>query len=839
MSFNKKGEQFAAVPPCTTTNSIRYGNKDSLKCQSKGKIHQIPGPDLDQTKRFLKLLDPDAEKFVFQTFDDNKDRKDRRLTKILHGTMDQHAKELTDLNQMGAGIFCTVNHSRNGGRKKDDIDNFRAIWREADKPGVPTLPLPPHITVETSPGKKHEYLLLQPTVDYKLWDTAMLGMVQQMGSDPNAKDRSRVLRVPGFFHLKNPERPHLVKIIHKSSAEPYSLQEIAQHIHPAEKRREVAPTGYDYDEGSAYGVAALTSELQILSETLEGGRNAQLNKAAYSLGQLVAGGELDRDFVEQELLAVALDIGLTEGESVSTIKSGLEAGAKEPRTAPETVATVATVTVATWNTPKPLFIEEPSEPYPYANLPGGIREAVREVTKFVKCPYALASCSALSALSIAGQGLVDVRRAEKLEGPTSLYFLAIAESGERKTTVDNYFSRIISDWENEQQEKGKPLLRDYKAAHDAWAAKREGLLLTIKNSSKTKKSTTDLENKLSDLEREKPIPPKVPRILFGDSTPEALALSLAQVWPSSGMLSSEAGVVFGSHSMNRESIMRNLSMLNCLWGGETFKVDRKTSDSFSVQGARLTMGLAVQPDTIRSFIDSTNGLARGSGFLARFLFARPESTQGTRMYEEPPPNWPSLFKFHTRILRLLDSPLKFNKQEGLTPVMLEFSTQAKAAWVRFHDDVETELTPHGEMANIRDIASKAADNVARVAALFHLYEVGLAGEISEKHVLNAREVVVWHLFEALRFLNGIGNSIESRNAMILDSWLINYCQQHGVGRVSTRDIRRTGPNCLRGKGKLNPPLEELAAFDRVRVVKDGNRTMIEVNPALLRGEPQD
>jgi predicted transcriptional regulator len=87
--------------------------------------------------------------------------------------------------------------------------------------------------------------------------------------------------------------------------------------------------------GGGYAAAALRNELDTLGRAVEGNRNNALNKAALCLGELVAGGELARGEVEQDLLDVALRIGLGEREAVATIKSGLDAGARNPRTAPE------------------------------------------------------------------------------------------------------------------------------------------------------------------------------------------------------------------------------------------------------------------------------------------------------------------------------------------------------------------------------------------------------------------------------------------------------------------------------------------------------------------------
>ena len=62
-----------------------------------------------------------------------------------------------------------------------------------------------------------------------------------------------------------------------------------------------------------------------------GTRNDQLNRAAFSLGQLVGGEALSLDEVGDALLNTALRIGLGEAESVQTIKSGLRKGLTAPR----------------------------------------------------------------------------------------------------------------------------------------------------------------------------------------------------------------------------------------------------------------------------------------------------------------------------------------------------------------------------------------------------------------------------------------------------------------------------------------------------------------------------
>ena len=82
-----------------------------------------------------------------------------------------------------------------------------------------------------------------------------------------------------------------------------------------------------------------------------------------------------------------------------------------------------------WEEPEELFHEQEFNEYPIEQLLATIRYAVKEVAEFVQSPIPLVAASALNTISTAVQGQYDVRRADGLEGPTSLFFLSIAESG--------------------------------------------------------------------------------------------------------------------------------------------------------------------------------------------------------------------------------------------------------------------------------------------------------------------------------------------------------------------------------------------------------------------------
>ncbi len=487
-----------------------------------------------------------------------------------------------------------------------------------------------------------------------------------------------------------------------------------------------------------------------------------------------------------------------------------------------------------WLPPTSLLSEVKAIPYPLAALPDGLGDAVREVLEFTQCLVPLAACSAISALSVAAQHLANVKRAEGLSSPVSLYLLSIAESGERKSSADKHFTSAITSWETNQAELAKPYVKRHKVEYDSWSMQYEGLKQKIKETAKLQKPVGVLTQQLMQLKNDEPLPMRVPRLVYADSTPEQLGYSLTKLWPSGGVLSSEAGVVFGSHGMSSGSAMSNMSLLNILWDGGSKPVDRRTSDSFTVQNARLTMGLAVQAATVKAFFDDSKGLARDTGFLARFLVSWPTSTQGTRLFKEPPTAWPMLTVFNLRITELLNKIPILDSNGGLSPAMLELSANAKQAWITFHNEVEVELKAGGEMTDARDVASKAADNVARLAALFHLYQSDSEGDIKQTHLEAAIDIVTWHLYEAKRFLNQIAVPDHVSNAIKLDYYILRYCRDHKTNIVQKNYLRQHG--AIRDKKLLNEALEELTDANHIRIVLDDRTSIIEVNPSLLGAE---
>lgn len=185
-------------------------------------------PNLDEARRFLAMVAPTGP-ITFQTFSDRKAKVGPDpLARVVHGTLDEHAPNLIQLSEAGAGVFFMVNegdgivkNGRSTCRTKENVVAVRALFVDLD--GAPLDPLvasqvPPHIVVESSPGRYHGYWL-GFRCPLEAFEPAQVSLAKHFQGDESVCDLPRVMRVPGFVHQKG--EPFMTRVIRPA-------QEVAQ-----------------------------------------------------------------------------------------------------------------------------------------------------------------------------------------------------------------------------------------------------------------------------------------------------------------------------------------------------------------------------------------------------------------------------------------------------------------------------------------------------------------------------------------------------------------------------------------------------------------------------------
>ena len=487
--------------------------------------------------------------------------------------------------------------------------------------------------------------------------------------------------------------------------------------------------------------------------------------------------------------------------------------------------------IDSWPKPEQIVPALAAAPYPIEALPDEVRAAVQEVQGFLRAPLSMVAMSAVTAMSLAAQGIADVERAEGLRGPSSLFAITVAESGERKSACDSFFAKPLRDYEQARIDEHTEQAKDFEAEMAAWNARMEALTAGLRKE-KGKAASADSVAELAEVQRAKPEAPRLPQMFYEDTTPEAIAWGLAKKWPSAAIMAAEGGMILGGHGMSKETLVRNLALINVLWDGASVTVDRRTKESFRVAGARLTVGIQVQSGLLLDFVQSTRGLARSSGFLARFLIAWPESTQGFRDFCEPPPGFPALSAYHAQLRTMLERQGTLDEHGRLVPRVLPLEPGAKQSWVAWHDNVEHSMRPTREMADLKDVAAKAADNLARLAAVLAVFEDPTTTIVAERHICAGAAIMNWHLQEARRLFGKITPPEDLGDAIALDAWLIETARRQG-GRVKKLDARQRGPHAVRERERFTLALAILEDAARLHLVREGRTWWIEIHPSLL------
>jgi hypothetical protein len=210
---------------------------------------------------------------------------------------------------------------------------------------------------------------------------------------------------------------------------------------------------------------------------------------------------------------------------------------------------------------RPLFRALPPAPaFPVEAL-GPLASAAIAIHQRTQAPVAIAAQSVLAAATLAVQAQRDVALPGGGQKPLTAIFVSVADSGERKSSVDRIALAAIHKVEDEWRQQAQRDAVAYVNAKAAWDAAREHTKRACKGDIAALRAAFDALGP-------EPRSPPHPMLLVADPTPEALTLHLADGRPMAGVFTAEGGLLIGGAAFNDESRMRTAALLNTLWDGE-------------------------------------------------------------------------------------------------------------------------------------------------------------------------------------------------------------------------------------------------------------------------------
>lgn len=460
-------------------------------------------------------------------------------------------------------------------------------------------------------------------------------------------------------------------------------------------------------------------------------------------------------------------------------------------------------------------------PFPVEALPAVMRGAVEAIEHHVQAPRSLCAHSILSAAMLCCQGLADVR----IEGlpaprPLSLFMLAVAVSGERKSACDDLALISVAKAEAQLRAEHVEEEREYKATHAAFEAEKK------KIEREGKISHEERRQRLRDLRE--PDVPLAPVIRAKEPNLEGL-LNLLQIGRGSiGIFTSEGGQFLGGHGMTQESKTRTVTGLSELWdSGSAQRV--RARETLFLNGCRVGISLAAQPRVASALLGDE--LAKDQGFVGRFLITMPDSRIGFRQIRGTNPLTDErLTGFHTLCRQCLNAglPLRDGSRNQLEPPILDLDPDAAVLWRQFAQTVEDGCAPGGPWVPVRSAALKMAENVARIAAILTVFQAPaiiwparitradrvLEATVPAETMAAAIAVGSFYLQEALRLTGHAILDPETRAQNDLADWVL---EKYGAGGLLAPSfIQRLGPHHLRGDAEtVRLRIEALVSFGRL------------------------
>lgn len=414
------------------------------------------------------------------------------------------------------------------------------------------------------------------------------------------------------------------------------------------------------------------------------------------------------------------------------------------------------------------------QPYPTAALPEPFGEFVTSTAEALGCD---ASYVALPLLVAAAAAIGTTRRlAAKTtwKVPSILWGTIVGESGTLKTPALS----IALQWTRKHQENW---LADYREAQKQFKSDWQ---VYEKEFGQWKRS------KNGELPPAAPEAPEATRVLVEDTTVEALA-PILQANPRGVLLArDELAGWLGGFDRYANTKGADAAHWLSMYNAESLLVDRKTSGTFHVPLAAVSIVGGIQPGILRRALGAEN---RENGLAARLLLTMPPR-HAKRWTEADivPAVASAVGDVFGRLFAL-----EYDVNQDGKPVarLMRLDADAKKAYVEFYNRHAKALAAaEGDWAAA---LSKLEEIPLRLALVLHLVRWA-AGQPVDPDVVDvdsmarAIQITEWHKHETARVYEILDADEEDEGQRQLIEWIT----RHG-GAASVRDLAHHGPRRFR------------------------------------------
>jgi hypothetical protein len=463
------------------------------------------------------------------------------------------------------------------------------------------------------------------------------------------------------------------------------------------------------------------------------------------------------------------------GHEVRRQASEIRRGAGIPDDPPPTVE---------WEPLVPLSATASLPEFPVMSLPEWGAAMVEAVAESTQTPSDLAGVVYLGVLAAAAGGRAEVEVQPGWREQINLYAAPVMPPGSRKSAVFREMTTSLLDAERALQEAARA---DISESVIALEIAQEQARRAVTGAAKMGTDSPSADDAKANAIDAKAIVdairvPAWPRLVADDVTPEALASLLCEQGGRMAVLSAEGDlfdIMCGRYG--RDGQLPNLGVFLKGHAGDLLLVDRKGREPERIEKPALTIVVTIQPQVLLDI--ARRPALRGRGLLARVLYCLPPDTVGFRRVRVDAVPDDIRHTCHSQL-----KTLALSMAEWTDPAVLMLVPDARELLVGYQEEIEPRLRASGgDLAELRDWASKLAGATVRIAALLHLathlndgYQRPIEAETMERAIQLGRYFTE-HAKAAFRQM---GMDPVIGDALTVLAWI----KRNGVAEFSKRDL---------------------------------------------------
>lgn len=484
-----------------------------------------------------------------------------------------------------------------------------------------------------------------------------------------------------------------------------------------------------------------------------------------------------------------------------------------------------------WNPPIPLDEEAYLLPWPDNVYPEPFNAFINELSRSTETPIELSATLLLAVVATAVQTSFQVQIKEDYYEPLCLWVLPILPPGERKSRVYTEITQPLKEWELERKKLMDPIIQSA-------ASKNKTMEVRLKElRNKAAKAEggnfSAIQQQIEALEKEIIPIPSHPRIWTGDITPEHLGTLMALNQECASVLNDEGGIfsiLAGLYSDGNP----NIDLVLQGHAASPVRVDRGSRESVVLNRPVLTIGITVQPQTIKEIC--SNKTFRGRGLLGRFLYVMPKSKIGLRTLEEPPISQEVVIQYRQIVKTLLNLRQTKDKQQLRN---LKLSVEAYQKWKEYAKLIEKLMGEEiGKLTHMTDWAGKLAGAIGRIAGLIHCMRYANSNPLDHEISFNDMQAAVKIGHCLTNHAVAVFDLLHQDGALPIGRQLLNWIKYQKLTQFKFRDVQR---KFRRFKRELEPVLTLLKEHEIIQEwelkPQHGRPSrMFDVNPFIFETE---